>query len=162
MRHQPWNIKRAEKGMIMDVYYTNKKGEQVRHYILVLNPKYRYPGEKEWKLHAIKLNDFPEKALNKLAETYGITWVSSILKYRKMSVVKLVQEISSRRFYNQEIWKLMKKHPAYRTYILDNFTKASVVDYKFDDVIEERYLTNNKLIIEADPDADKRHNIGKQ
>lgn len=156
LKFEPWQIKRVEKGMILDAWYTNDDGQTNRHYILVLNPRYRYPGEKEWKLHAIKLNKFPLKALNLLAETYGITWTRNIQRYRKMDVTKLVQQISSQRFYRQEVKFTMKKFPSYRTYKLDNFTKVFVCDYKFPDAIEKRYLGNLSTV---EPTTEKRHNL---
>lgn len=156
LRRIPYNIKKAQKGMIFEVWYKDLNNEVNKYYILILNPKYRFPGEKEWKIHAIKLNHFPVTALNLLAETYGIKFIPLLQRFKMLDVTKFVQEVSSQRFYRSEIKMLMKRFPSYRTFFYDKFVKSNLVDYKYDDKIEKKYLTEY-----IEPTTPERHNVDK-
>lgn len=161
LRFQNWDARRFEKGMIAEINYENIKGEVIKDYILVLNPKYKKPGEKKWKVHTLKLNYLPVKQINELADTYGIKFIPNLQRFKSLDILKLIQEMNSRTYYNRVIQKTLRKFPCYRTYLLENIKRTRLIDYKFDDKIEKKWLIDI-LVPVIEEDTNKRHNLNEK
>ena len=55
-------------------------------------------------------------------------------------------EISSRRFYYGKLRSELKTHynGGYRTFFLNKLTSVNLIDYKFDQQIEQKFLLENR------------------
>lgn len=158
MRRFPQNVSKIQKGMILNFTYVSEgSGKKVDDIVMVLNPKYRFPGEDNWKVHALKINALPPKELNLLADRLGMSYILGLQKTKRIDVPMLLQEVSSKRFYFSDVKKLLKRYQCYRTYIIPNIQKCDIIDYKFDKDIEYKYL---KDIQPLELTTKSRHNIG--
>lgn len=137
----PFSIRRMEKGMIIRVTYTTIDHGTNRYMLLVLNPKYKFPGETDFKLHGLSLDHFPVKHLNDLAMHYGIRYIPNLQRFKQVDIPKMNQNMSSLRFYTHAIKsKVTDKYDCYRTMFITSFKKAEIVEYKFEDRVENKYL----------------------
>lgn len=127
--------------MIIRVTYKTLDNKTNKYMLLVLNPKYKFPGESEMKLHGLSLDHFPPDRLNDLANHYGIKYIPNLQRFKKIDIPKMEQNMSSLRFYTHAIRsKVTGKYDCYRTMFISSFKKVEIVEYMFDTEIEEKYL----------------------
>jgi len=135
---------RLEKGMIVRVRYTpiisgKQRGPAVEYMLLILNPIFKK------KIHALSLDNFGFVRLNELATETGIVYIPSFAKKRKLNLPKLEMKQSSQRFYATSLKRDMstKWGDSYRTFDEKFFNKIFLVDYKFSDILEEKFLLDD-------------------
>jgi len=138
---------RLEKGMIVRVRYTpitsgKERGPAVEYMLLILNPMFKK------KIHALSLDHFGFIRLNELATETGIMYIPSFAKKRKLNLPKLEMKQSSQRFYTSALKRDMgtKWGDSYRTFDQQFFNKIFLVDYKFSDILEEKFLLDGKKV----------------
>lgn len=142
----PYSIANAQKGMIYEVRYTRLDDANKSYLILILNPKYKFPGEEKHKVHALKLDEFPRKELNIMARKYGVEYIKTLQNTKKLKIPKLTQDMSTKRIYDFRIKKLMDLYSCYRTFFYNEFSQTYLVDYKFDTKVVETYLESKTSI----------------
>ena len=137
----PIAVNQLQKGMVIKSTYKKKRkkgqpAESKTYMILILNPKY------EGFVHALSMEEFNSKELNKLAEKYGLTYLKVPPKFKALNFPKIVMTESSQRFYASAIKKLIGNQlgKSYRTFLIPSFGPLSVVDYEFDKRIQDLYL----------------------
>jgi hypothetical protein len=151
----PFSIRRVEKGMIVRVTYTTLDHGTNKYMLLILNPKYKFPGEDSFKLHGLSLDHFPVNNLNNLSMHYGIKYIPNLQLFKKVDIPKMQQNMSSQRFYTHAIKnKITDKFDCYRTMFVTSFKKAEIVEYKFSDEVEKKYLKQEDRV-----ENDKLRNI---
>lgn len=158
IRYQGWDARRLEKGMVVELTYQTLKGDTQKDHVVILNPRYKKPGEKKWKVHTLKLDYLPVKEINELADTYGIRFAPNLQRFRTLDVLKLIQEMNSRTYYNRVVQKVLRRFPCYRTYLLENITRVRIIDYKFYDNVEKKWLSSIPIKT-VESDTDNRHEI---
>ncbi len=136
---------RIEKGMVLRVRYSpitsrNTRDSAREYMILVLNPLWQK------KVHALTLDNFSNVRLNQLAEDVGLVYIPQFQKKRKLNIPKLEMRTSSQRFYASFLKKDMqtKWGASYRTFDIQHFNKMFLVDYKFSDTIENKFLLEDR------------------
>ena len=75
----------------------------------------------------------------------GIVYIPSFAKKRKLNLPKLEMKQSSQRFYATSLKRDMstKWGDSYRTFDEKFFNKIFLVDYKFSDILEEKFLLDD-------------------
>ena len=98
------------------------------------------------KVHALTLDNFSNVRLNQLAEDVGLVYIPQFQKKRKLNIPKLEMRTSSQRFYASFLKKDMqtKWGASYRTFDIQHFNKMFLVDYKFSDTIENKFLLEDR------------------
>jgi len=124
-----------EKGMIFQNRYKSRDGKTRDYMFVVLNPLYTI----DRKIHVLSLNEMTKIEFNNMARRTG---VRVIPKYKKKGLIlpKLVMNESSKRFYNKRLAPYFDRwyNNSYRTLTLGNVGTTILVDYKFDDDIEDK------------------------
>ena len=145
-------LARLEKGMIVKARYNPKDGDVRRgaqeYMLLILNPIWQK------KVHALSLDAFSNVRLNQLAEDVGLVYIPQFKKKRKVNIPKLEMRTSSQRFYASFLRKDMstKWGNSYRTFDIKHFNKLFLVDYKFNDSVENKFLLEDR---DGKTDAEK-------
>jgi len=137
-----------EKGMIISCRYTPKETKVTKEYMmLILNPNFKD------KVHALSLDEFGYVHLNQLANQIGLAYIKKLQKIRKVDFPKLQMAESSKRFYYSKLKKDISKKwgDSYRTFNKVSIGTAFVTDYKFNDAVENKFLTTPA----TDDDASK-------
>ena len=112
-------------------------GEQIWHgkskeyWVLILQPRWRGPGDKNYLIHALNLDALPISEFLKLAEETGVIGSKSLWVNRRLDIEKLQLDMSSRQFYNSNLKNAKLLGSAYRTYLFDNVVSIRVCDYNF-------------------------------
>ena len=139
------SLSRLEKGMIVRARYapilSGKTRDSAKEYmILILNPLWQK------KVHALSLDAFSNIRLNQLAEDVGLVYIPQFQKKRRVNIPKLEMRTSSQRFYASFLKKDMqtKWGASYRTFDIQHFNKMFLVDYKFSDTIENKFLLEDR------------------
>ena len=123
------------KGMIVQSNYKNKEGKLKPYMFVVLNPGFR------GKVHLLSLNEMSPIQLNNMARRVGIRVIPKFKK-RGLDFEKLIMTESSNRFYhhklanNMDLWY----NNGYRTFFSQNLRLLQLIDYKWDEDIEEKLL----------------------
>ena len=137
-------LSRLEKGMVVKARYNPKVGDirkgAQEYMLLILNPTWQK------KVHALSLDAFSNVRLNQLAEDVGLVYIPQFKKKRKVNIPKLEMRTSSQRFYASFLKKDMstKWGNSYRTFDLKHFNKLFLVDYKFNDAVENKFLLEDR------------------
>jgi hypothetical protein len=120
-----------EKGMIIQSRYKNLAGKSKDYMFVVLNKSF------EGKVHLLSLNEMSPVQLNNLARKTGVRWIPKYEK-RGLDFEKLIMKESSSRFYHKNLAKGMDRdfNNSYRTFFADKLTGVKLVDYLFDEDIE--------------------------
>tara|TARA_R110000822_G_scaffold158483_4_gene298018 strand:- start:111 stop:560 length:450 start_codon:yes stop_codon:yes gene_type:complete len=120
-----------EKGMIIQGRYKNLAGKTKEYMFVVLNKSFK------GKVHLLSLNDMSPTQLNNLARSTGVRWIPKYEK-RGLDFEKLIMKESSSRFYHKKLAKGMDKdfNNSYRTFFAKKLTGVKLVDYLFDEDIE--------------------------
>ena len=137
----PLSISQLQKGMVVKATYKKKKTKKQpartkEYMLLILNRGY------ENYVHALSMEKFTNKELNNLAEKYGLIYLKVPPKFKALDFPKIIMKESSQRFYAHAIKKLIgnKLGKSYRTLLIKSFGPLSVVDYEFDERIQDLYL----------------------
>jgi len=142
-------LSKLEKGMIVKARYTpiisgKTRGSAQEYMMLILNPLWKK------KVHALSLDNFAHIRLNQLAEDVGLIYIPSFQKKRKLNIPKLEINVSSQRFYANNLKKEMntKWGNSYRTFDMQHFNKIFLCDYKFSTIVEDKFLLMGEKIQE--------------
>ena len=129
-----------QKGMIIQNRYRNLEDKIKDYMFLILNPEFR------GKVHVLNLNEISTIRFNELARQTG---VRIIPKFRKRGLIipKLIMKESSNRFYYSKLAINMEKlyNNSYRTLFLNKMQLVQLIDYKFDEDIEDHYIPNRNV-----------------
>ena len=125
------NTNALTKGMIVRMRYKQLDGKSKEYWVLILQPKWRGPGDKNYLIHALNLDALPTSELIKLAEETGVIGSKSLWVNRRLDIEKLQLDMSSRQFYNSNLKNAKLLGSAYRTYLFDNVVSIRVCDYNF-------------------------------
>lgn len=137
----PIAVNQLQKGMVIKSTYKKKRrkgqpAESKSYMMLILNPKY------EGFVHALSMEEFNSKELNRLAKKYGLVYLKVPPKFKALNFPKIVMKESSQKFYASAIKKLIGHQlgKSYRTFLISSFGPLSVIDYEFDKKIQDLYL----------------------
>jgi len=121
-----------QKGMVVQNRYKNQKGETKDYMFLILNPDYYK------KVHVLNLNEFSNMRFNDLARDTGIRLIPRFKK-RGLIIPRLTMVESSQRFYYGRLAINIEKlyNNSYRTLFLKNMQLVQLIDYRFDQDIED-------------------------
>ena len=134
------SISDLQPGMIVEFSYRKDsigKPETKRYTVMVVDPKFKRPQDKENFTHAINLDIAPRAAILDLAKLTGSTLANSRLEARKVNAEKLLVEGQPRQFYQSSIANLVsgKGKGSYRTFKTLRIHSLQIIDYKFPDDI---------------------------
>ncbi|MBC8147431.1 MAG: hypothetical protein H8E98_05545 [Bacteroidetes bacterium] len=136
-----FSVPNLEKGMIINCMYQPEYALTPKKYmLLILNPRFK------GKIHVLSLDEFNVRNFNRLAENTGLVYIPKIRRFRKLRIPKLIMEVSSRRFYYGKLKRELKNHynNGYRTFLINKMINVMLIDYKFDESIEKKFLIENK------------------
>lgn len=124
-----------QKGMIVQANYKNQEGKLKPYMFVVLNREFR------GKVHLLSLNEMTVIQLNNMARRVGVRVIPKFKK-RGLDFEKIIMTESSNRFYNSKIASNMDLwyNNSYRTFFLKNIRLIQLIDYKWDQDIEEKLL----------------------
>ena len=130
-----------EPGMIVEFSYTKKskkKAETKRYIVMIVDPAYKRPQDKEEFTHALNLEFAPRTAILELAKQTGCTLSNSNLLARKVFAEKLIVEGTSRQFYQNKISEIISGQGkgSYRTFKTNKLFNIQLIDYIFPRSIE--------------------------
>ena len=128
------------KGMIVRMRYKKLDGKSKEYWVLILQPRWKGPTDKNYLIHALNLDVLPTAELFRLAEETGVIGSRSLWTNRHLDIDKLKLDMSSRRFYNSNLKNVKILGSAYRTYLFDNVVSVRVCDYdygsSFEDIVD--------------------------
>lgn len=118
--------------MVIQNRYKNLKGETKDYMFLILNPEYRT------KVHVLNLNEFTNIRFNELARKTGIRIIPRFKK-RGLIIPRLTMVESSARFYNSKLAANMENlyNNSYRTLFINNMQLVQLIDYRFDQDVDD-------------------------
>ena len=130
-----------QPGMIVEFSYRKDsigKPETKLYTVMIVDPKFKRPQDKENFTHAINLDIAPRAAILDIARQTGSTRANSKLEARKVDADKLLVEGKPRQFYQSTIANLVsgKGKGSYRTFKTLRIQSLRLIDYKFPDSIE--------------------------
>ena len=122
-----------QKGMVVQNRYKNQQGETKDYMFLILNPEFKN------KVHVLNLNEFTVTRFNDLARKTGIRVIPKFKK-RGLIMPRLTMIESSQRFYYSKLAVDMESlyNNSYRTLFINSMNLVQLMDYQFDDDIEEQ------------------------
>jgi hypothetical protein len=135
------NIDDLQPGMIVEFTYRKDSvgaPETKRYTVMIVDPKFKRPQDKENFTHAVNLEIAPRAAILDLAKETGSIRVNSNLEVRKVNAEKLLVEGQPRQFYQSSIANLIsgKGKGSYRTFKSSRLQSLRIIDYKFPDSVE--------------------------
>jgi len=127
-------------GMIVEFTYRKDsvgQPEVKRYTVMIVDPQFRRPQDKEDFTHAINLAIAPRSAIVKLAKQTGSTYANSNLLYRQVYAEKLIVEGQPRQFYQKAIAGLIKGpgKNSYRTFKTRRIQNLVLYNYGFPEYI---------------------------
>ena len=151
-KRYPITKNELKPGMIVEFSYTKDsvgKPETKRYTVMIVDPSFKRPRDKENFTHAINLDVAPRAAILDIAKRAGSTLANSTLEVRKVDAEKLLVEGKPRQFYQQTIADLIqgKGKGSYRTFKTLKIQSLQIIDYRFpDDIIfyDTEELTDNE------------------
>ena len=140
-RKYPISRNELQPGMIVEFSYTKDssgKSETKRYTVMVVDPSFKRPQDKEFFTHAINLDVAPRAAILDIAREAGSTRANSKLEARKVDAEKLLVEGQPRQFYQQTVADLItgKGKGSYRTFKTLKIQSMQIIDYRFPDDID--------------------------
>ena len=117
--------------------YKKLDGKSKEYWVLILQPRWKGPTDKNYLIHALNLDVLPTAELFKLAEETGVIGSKSLWADRRLDIEKLQLDMSSRRFYNANLKNAKILGSAYRTYLVNNVVSVRVCDYDFGTSFED-------------------------
>jgi len=130
-----------QPGMIVEFSYKKDsvgKPETKRYTVMIVDPKFRRPTDKEDFTHAINLDVAPRTAILDIARVTGSTIANSKLQARKVHAEKLLVEGQPRQFYQNSVAQLItgKGKGSYRTFKTVKIQGIYLIDYTFPESID--------------------------
>jgi hypothetical protein len=121
-----------QKGMVIQNRYKNLEGITKDYFFLILNPEYLR------KVHVLSLNEISNIRFNELARKTGIRIIPRFKK-RGLIIPRLTMIESSQRFYNSKLAAGMETlyNNSYRTLFLNNMQLVQLIDYRFDQDVDD-------------------------
>ena len=137
----PITLNDMQPGMIVEFTYKKDSvgAPQVKKYtVMIVDPRFKRPQDKEDFTHAINLEVAPRTALIELAKTTGSTLANSNLLYRQVYAEKLIVEGQPRQFYQKTIADLIKGSGkgSYRTFKTRRIQNLILYNYRFPEYID--------------------------
>jgi len=137
----PITLNDLQPGMVVEFSYRKDSvGQpQVKKYtVMIVDPKFRRPQDKEDFTHAINLEVAPRVVLIELAKTTGSTLANSNLEARQVYAEKLIVEGQPRQFYQKTIAGLIKGSGkgSYRTFKTRRIQNLILYNYRFPEYIQ--------------------------
>jgi hypothetical protein len=140
LQEAPLNTTALTKGMIVRMRYKKLDGKSKEYWVLILQPRWKGPTDKNYLIHALNLDVLPTTELFKLAEETGVIGSRSLWANRRLDIDKLQLDMSSRRFYNSNLKNVKILGSAYRTYLFNNVVSVRICDYdygsSFEDIVD--------------------------
>ena len=131
------NLNALTKGMIVRMRYKKLDGKSKEYWVLILQPRWKGPTDKNYLIHALNLDVLPTAELFRLAEETGVIGSRSLWANRRLDIDKLQLDMSSRRFYNSNLKNAKILGSAYRTYLFNNVVSVRICDYDFGSSFED-------------------------
>ena len=130
-----------QPGMIVEFRYRKDsvgKPETKQYIVMIVDPMFKRPQDKENFTHAINLDIAPRAAILDIAKQTGSTRANSKLEARKVDAEKLLVEGRPRQFYQSTIANLVsgKGKGSYRTFKTLRIQSIQLIDYRFPDSVE--------------------------
>ena len=125
------------KGMVVRMRYKKLDGKSKEYWVLILQPRWKGPGDKNYLVHALNLDMIPVTEFYRLAEETGVVGSRSLWTNKRLDIDKLQLDMSSRRFYNSNLKNVKILGSSYRTYLFDNVVSIRVCDYDFGTSLED-------------------------
>jgi hypothetical protein len=137
----PITVADLQPGMIVDFSYRKSsvgKPETKRYTVMIVDPSFKRPQDKENFTHAINLDAAPRAALLDIARRTGATMANSNLEARMVYADKLLVEGQPRQFYQNSISELISGQGkgSYRTFKTIKIQGIQLIDYSFPESIE--------------------------
>ena len=125
-----------QPGMIVEFSYRKDslgKPETKLYTVMIVDPKFKRPQDKENFTHAINLDIASRNVLLELAKKTGSTVANSNLQYRKVYAEKLIVEGQPRQFYQKTISGLItgSGKGSYRTFKTLKIQNLILYNYQF-------------------------------
>tara|TARA_R110000744_G_scaffold193849_2_gene312657 strand:- start:497 stop:991 length:495 start_codon:yes stop_codon:yes gene_type:complete len=132
----PIGITDLQPGMIVEFSYRKDSvgAPAVKRYtVMVVDPKFKRPQDKEYFTHAINLDIASRNVILELAKKTGSTVANSNLQYRKVYAEKLIVEGQPRQFYQKTISGLItgSGKGSYRTFKTLKIQNLILYNYQF-------------------------------
>tara|TARA_B100001564_G_C20351188_1_gene539009 strand:+ start:142 stop:636 length:495 start_codon:yes stop_codon:yes gene_type:complete len=132
----PLGVNDLQPGMIVEFTYKKDSVGQPtvkRYTVMIVDPRFRRPQDKEDFTHAINLDIAPRNAIVELAKKTGSTIANSNLQYRKVFAEKLIVEGEPRQFYQKTIAGLIQGSGkgSYRTFKTQRIQNLVLYNYLF-------------------------------
>jgi len=140
-KRHPISISRLMSGMIVEFSYSKiKNGVSVnsRYVVMIVDPKFKRPQDKEYFTHAISLDVAPRAAIVEVAYKSGITDVGGELQSKRVCAEHVLVEGTSRDFYQEYVSQLISGQGkgSYRTFKTLRINSIQLIDYIFPDYID--------------------------
>ena len=173
-RRFPISSNQLQPGMVVEARYKsrsprNKSNRQKIYMLLILNPLSIEKGIQV--AHAISLNEVIPLKFNKFVKKHGLEYAPKppAFKNFQIPIVGIGTKHQARSFYKADIKKFLGSAnilgTSYRTFNLKFFGVINLVDYKFDQELEDLFEIKNldetiEEAIEGD-NKDKANIVGK-
>lgn len=115
---------KLERGMIAKVRYKKQDGESKDYFVFVLQPNYKK------YFHCLNLEYVPVPEIVKLAGEFKEI-LSLTPNIKKLDLSKLSLEVTSKKFYMNEIKQRPKLKTGYRTFVEKQVTQVTVYNYDY-------------------------------
>jgi len=105
-KRYPISKNELQPGMIVEFTYTKDsvgKPTTKRYTVMIVDPSFKRPQDRENFTHAINLDIAPRAAILDIARKAGSTRANSKLEARKVDAEKLLVEGKPRQFYQQTV-----------------------------------------------------------
>tara|TARA_R110001592_G_scaffold110799_1_gene307456 strand:+ start:69 stop:563 length:495 start_codon:yes stop_codon:yes gene_type:complete len=135
-KRYPITINDLLPGMIVEFTYRKTslgKPETKRYTVMIVDPKFKRPQDREDFTHAVNLDAAPRAALLDIARRTGATMANSNLQARMVYADKLLVEGQPRQFYQNSISQLISSQGkgSYRTFKTLKIQGIQLIDYSF-------------------------------
>ncbi len=132
----PISSAELQPGMVVEFSYRKDsvgKPETKNYTVMIVDPSFKRPQDKEPFTHAVNLAIAPRAALIAIAKKTGTTIANGNLKARRIDAEKLIVEGQPRQFYQSTISNLIKGSGkgSYRTFKTKRLQGISLIDYTF-------------------------------
>jgi len=137
----PISVNDLQPGMVVDFSYRKTsvgRPETKRYIVMIVDPRFRRPKDKEDFTHAINLDFAPRASILEIARRTGCTTANGNLEARRIYADKLIVEGQPREFYQEQISNLISGQAkgSYRTFKTLKIQGVQLIDYIFPDSIE--------------------------
>lgn len=147
-KRYPISTNDLQPGMVVEFTYRKTsvgKPETKKYTVMVVDPSFKRPQDKEPFTHAVNLDIAPRSVILNIARKTGATMANSQLEARKVYADKLIVEGAPREFYQSSIANMLigEGKGSYRTFKTAEIQSLVLIDYIFPDSIE--YITPQEI-----------------